>query len=1133
MKNILLVILSFLAVSQVRATHLFGGDLTYTYIGDNQYQVKLVVYRDCGPSNSNNTYFDATANIAVYNVGAGLQTTISIPLNSANVSYVEITFNDPCLSVPSELCVQQAIYTSTVTLPFSAAGYTLSYQRCCRNNSIDNISNPANSGMTLTTQIPGTNSVAVPNSSPTFNSLPPVALCLGSNFVYDIDATDIDGDSLVYSFCNPLLGGTATSPTPNPPTAPPYTPVSWSGTYSTGYPIASNPAMTVNAQTGQITGVASQLGTYAVALCVAEYRNGILINTVRRDYQFNVVLCDPTTTAAIGLPTNTSTCVGSTIGFTNNSLNANAYLWDFGVDSLSTDTSTLFQPTFVYNEPGTYTITLITNPGLDCADTTTMQFTAHEIPIVNATSNSPICAGQDLLLYASSNPGVAYQWTGPLGFTSNIANTIRHFTTPSHTGNYSVTASFPGCVGPPATVAVVVYATPNANPTTSGSACVNGNIQLIGNGGLNYTYAWTGPNNFNSTEQSPWLNNVNESFEGYYYLQLSFNGCNSVVDSTWVNVLAEPSTNASYNSPLCWGDSLHLTCAEIAGATYQWTGPNGFSSNLAHPDLPSSGISVEGNYSVVVVSASCPSLAATVNVDVIIPPVASILNVDTNFCEGEQLILQSNILSNANYYWTGPNGFSSQALNPQILNLTVSQTGQYSVQIEQNGCFSNTDSQSIHVFSIPTAVINTNAPICENELLSVSSTVTVGSDVQYSWIAPNGQAISNSPNFTIEPAGLNWNGQLGLVISSNGCSSPEIDVDIVVHPTPLVTFAGDNVYCQGDNLLLSATAQVLCFYSWTGPLGFTATGSEISMNNVQPSMSGNYNVIAVANNSNGCQSEPTTFGVTVNANPIVSISTPDSSICLGDPITLVMSGANTGFWTDGLQGQSITITPNNDVMVTVTGVDNNGCINTDNIQVIVHQPWVSIDGASPILEQNSAWVGGYYPLNSYFLVSGNADNYVWEFGDTSSITTSVLPDTMFHIYENPSLFLLTITAEIDGCFAWDTIHVETYAESLLGCSEDISGCALGMIPNLVTADGDGLNDTFWIPNRYMREWEVKIFDRWGDLKATIDEGNFYRMVPKKVWDPADYSPGVYFYTYKGEGVDYLKYEGSGYFQVVK
>ncbi len=1129
MRKLLFLILSFIAID-ANATHLFGGDLTYVHLGGNQYQLKLVVYRDCGPSNTNNTYFDATANIAVYNVGGGLQTTVSIPLNSANVSLVDITLNDPCLAVPSELCVQQAVYQANVTLPFTATGYVLSYQRCCRNNSIDNITNASNSGMTLTTQIPGTNLVNVQNSSPVFNSLPPVALCLGSNFVYDIDATDVDGDSLVYSFCDPYLGGSAGSPTPNPPSAPPYNPVNWAATFSTGYPIPSSPAMLVNPITGQITGLANQIGTYAVALCVAEYRNGVLINTVRRDYQFNVVLCDPTTTAAIGLPNNASTCVGSTVTFSNNSLNASSYAWDFGVDSLTTDTSSLFQPSFVYNTPGTYNITLITNPGLDCADTTVMSFTAYEIPTAIVGSNSPICAGQDLLLTGTSSTGVSYAWVGPASFASNLQNPIRHLATPAFTGNYTLTPSYPGCAGFPATVSVVVYATPNANPTTSGAACVGGNIQLIGNGGLNYSYNWIGPNGFSSTEQSPMLNAVNENFEGYYYLQLEFNGCTSVVDSTWVNVLAEPATNVAYNAPLCLGDTLFLSCTEIAGATYQWTGPNGFNSNLSQPQILNANNSISGSYSLVVTSASCPSMASTVNVNVVTPPTANITNLDLELCEGETLQLTANNVSNGTYVWIGPNGFSSNVNAPVISDIQVLSSGTYSLQIAQNGCWSVPVTQNFTVFPIPQGFVSSNAPICEGGDLNLNVTSSEGANTSYIWNNPTGQFAGSSSSLTINPVSMAWNGQVTVQLSANGCQSEWLSQDIIIFPIPLVTFSGETTYCEGETVVMNANTQVSSSLAWSGPMGFLSTGNTVSLTNAMPQLSGAYSVVATAN---GCISEPTVWNIVVNPNPVISITTPDSSICIGESITLTLNGAPTGYWTGALQGQSITFTPNNDVYVNVTGVDANGCSSETGIQVVVHEPWVQIDAAGPAHPQVEGWVGGYYPLSSYFVASGNGDSYTWQYGDTLMDIIQVMPDTVFHTYENPALFLLTVIAEIDGCFAYDTISVETFAESLLGCADEIEGCPLGMIPNLVTSDGDGLNDGFWIPNRFMKSWEVTIFDRWGGVVGEIKQGNLERMSPIQVWDPKDYSAGVYYYTYVGVGVDYQKYDGSGWFQVVK
>src|SRR5690606_11709653 len=82
----------------------------------------------------------------------------------------------------------------------------LSYQRCCRNNSILNIfDDEANSvvvsGMNLYTYIPPLEQLE--NSNPVFNEFPPIAICVNKPFYFDHRATDSDGDSLSYKLCTP------------------------------------------------------------------------------------------------------------------------------------------------------------------------------------------------------------------------------------------------------------------------------------------------------------------------------------------------------------------------------------------------------------------------------------------------------------------------------------------------------------------------------------------------------------------------------------------------------------------------------------------------------------------------------------------------------------------------------------------------------------------------------------------------------------------------------------------------------------------------------------------------------------------------------------------------------------------
>ncbi len=209
-------LLSFLFVSlNLFATHFIGGEVGYEQIGADTYIITLTVFRDCGPNNTNDTGFDAQAPIGIYENGT-LILNLEMDFSTAVVSNLNFDLNNPCLTLPPEVCIERAVYSSTITLPDSQFGYDLVYQRCCRNPSIVNIQFPEDSGATFWAQIPPTN-LAAQNSSPIFNNLLPVALCANVAFVFDHSATDLDGDELVYAFCDPMLGADPDFPAPSPP----------------------------------------------------------------------------------------------------------------------------------------------------------------------------------------------------------------------------------------------------------------------------------------------------------------------------------------------------------------------------------------------------------------------------------------------------------------------------------------------------------------------------------------------------------------------------------------------------------------------------------------------------------------------------------------------------------------------------------------------------------------------------------------------------------------------------------------------------------------------------------------------------------------------------------------------------
>ncbi|MFM7726705.1 MAG: hypothetical protein ACKO7B_08385, partial [Flavobacteriales bacterium] len=176
------------------AAHIVGGEIYYDYLGNNQYLITLVVYRDC----ESTTPFDDNASLGVFETATGdLYDSFNMSLGNADVSNMPPILQNPCNLLPPQVCIEQAIYTINVTLPPISGGYTLAYQRCCRGNGIDNLL-VDQQGMTLSTTIPDAEDInGGTNSSARFTDLPPVSLCRGSEFYFDHGATDPDGDELV------------------------------------------------------------------------------------------------------------------------------------------------------------------------------------------------------------------------------------------------------------------------------------------------------------------------------------------------------------------------------------------------------------------------------------------------------------------------------------------------------------------------------------------------------------------------------------------------------------------------------------------------------------------------------------------------------------------------------------------------------------------------------------------------------------------------------------------------------------------------------------------------------------------------------------------------------------------------
>ncbi len=348
------------------ATHIVGGEMNYTCLGNNRYEITLTIFRDCFNGDPN-AWFDNPASIGVFDANNRLLEQILVPL--MNNDTLNPVLSGECFVVPPSVCVHTTTYRTQVELPFRTGGYQLAYQRCCRNRTILNIINPLASGATYGVTI-SEQALLRCNSNPKFKRWPPIYICVNEPILFDQSAEDVEGDSIVYSLCAPLLGANQAIPQPQPPNAPPYQSVVWQsppyGVNNMLNGVAGGVPLRIDAKTGILTGVPNTIGQFVVGICVEEYRNGVLISTTRRDFQYNVGVCGKPDAAFFAPEIQ---CGDLSVDFVNSSNGARNFLWLFNDPKAPDAFSTEINPTYTFSDSGAYNVMLIVAPGTICADT--------------------------------------------------------------------------------------------------------------------------------------------------------------------------------------------------------------------------------------------------------------------------------------------------------------------------------------------------------------------------------------------------------------------------------------------------------------------------------------------------------------------------------------------------------------------------------------------------------------------------------------------------------------------------------------------------------------------------------------------------------------------------------------------
>jgi gliding motility-associated-like protein len=384
----ILLIFMWLGMTAIKATHLVGGEISYVYLGDDLYEFTLVVYRDCGPDNTTGVGFDTPANIGVY---AGFDYYGIFYETLDSLENVELILSNPCSLVPDNFCMEKGTYVFSLNLPNNEEGYHVTYQRCCRNPSIVNVTNVAETGITLTAFVPGKND-EIKNSSPVFDELPPLVICINDTLNLLHTATDKDGDELRYRLYTPFHGASDDDPKIDVPTAPPYEEFLWEQGYSLEYPLDGDPSLTIDKNTGRLIAFPQKIGEFALGVAVDEYRDGLLLSTSIRDFFITVTECPLVQAIIDSIP---PSCDGLTAVITQSSVGGDNYFWTF-FDSIVPviEFGTVVEHTFA--NKGRHKVHLKISSLLGCVDTTSFFIEVYPKLETDITLEDSICMSKEL-----------------------------------------------------------------------------------------------------------------------------------------------------------------------------------------------------------------------------------------------------------------------------------------------------------------------------------------------------------------------------------------------------------------------------------------------------------------------------------------------------------------------------------------------------------------------------------------------------------------------------------------------------------------------------------------------------------------------------------------------------------------
>ncbi len=497
----------------------------------------------------------------------------------------------------------------------------------------------------------------------------------------------------------------------------------------------------------------------------------------------------------------------------------------------------------------------------------------NQLPNVQVTNGSSvaICDGSSETLIASG--AQSYLWS-----TTQTGTSIT--VSPTSNTTYSVIGTDANGCENSANVNVVINPLPTlaAAPTSNDAGCGLSDGSLTGtviSGNGPFTYSWSNGSTVVGTNV-----NLTGIPAGTYTLTVTdANLCSATFGPFSVSnpgAPPAPSVTATDETP-CFGFGSQLNATNtMAGVSYSWTGPNGFTATGSTVNLPSVTANEQGTYCVSSTVAGCTGPSACINILFDAPPTVdvSIAGNDSTICENGSIDLQGS--GAVTYAWSGPNGFTANSSSATVNNATTANQGYYVITgTDANGC-SSSDSMLVSLVPLPTITLSaddSNNTYCGGGI----ATLTASGASTYIWSGPNNYSNTANPISLLNLSAASVGYYVVTGTDAEGCMNSDSLMINVVTDVP-ATSSDDIEVCPGDQIDLEGSGG--SSYTWSGPNGFTSNDQDPLVTNSAAFEDAGIYILTVVD-ADGCLGYDSTIVVVSNNADclfIPNLTTPDGDL---------------------------------------------------------------------------------------------------------------------------------------------------------------------------------------------------------------------------------------------------------------